>query len=61
VMGAAAFAAVLTPYIVEGSLTAASHLGGWLPALGNAMTSPIGWICSLGAAAWSMRRARGPS
>lgn len=57
-VAAAAFAAVLTPCIVQGSLIAASHLGGWLPGLGNALTSPIGWLCSLGAAAWGMRRAR---
>ena len=57
----AAFAAGLTPYVVEGSLTAAAHLAGWLPAVGNALTSPVGWLRSLGAAAWSVRRARGSS
>jgi hypothetical protein len=51
-------AIAVTPYVVEGSLLAASHAGMWAPGLGNALTSPIGWACSLAVAAWGLRRAR---
>lgn len=54
---AAGLAIALTPLIVAGSLTAASHLGLWLLALGNALISPVGWACSLALAAWGVRRA----
>jgi hypothetical protein len=54
----AGIAVALTPDVVEGSLTAAGHLGVWLPALGNALTSPIGWACSLALAAWGVRHAK---
>ncbi|HEX5458618.1 MAG TPA: hypothetical protein VFX20_01475 [Steroidobacteraceae bacterium] len=37
---AAVLALVLTPCIVAGSLA-------WLPGLGNALTSPIAWVCAL--------------
>jgi len=59
-VAAAGVAVVLTPYIVEGSLGFVSHLGTWLPAIGNALTSPIGWACSLAFAAWGVRRAQRP-
>jgi hypothetical protein len=55
---AAALAVALTPYVVEGSLSFASHLGIWLPVLGNALASPVIWACSLAVAAWAVRRAR---
>jgi hypothetical protein len=54
---AAALAIVLTPYVAEGSLAAANHLGAWLPAIGNALASPLTWLCSLAIAAASRRRA----
>lgn len=44
---AAALAIVSTPYVAEGSLAAASHLGAWLPAIGNALASPIAWLFAL--------------
>jgi hypothetical protein len=58
---AAALAVALTPYVAEGSLSFATHLGAWLPAFGHALTSPAGWACSLAVAAWGMPRARGLS
>lgn len=54
---AAGLAVALTPYVAEGSLTVASHVGVWVPALGNALTSPVGWACSLALGAWELRRA----
>lgn len=54
----AALAIVLTPYVAAGSLAAASHLGAWLPAIGNALASPIAWLCALVIAASSRRRAK---
>jgi len=54
----AGVAITLTPYVAEGSLALASHLGTWLPAFGTALTSPAAWACSLAAAAWVLRRAR---
>lgn len=44
-------ALALTPYVAAGSLAVAIHFGAWL-------TSPMGWACSLGIAAWVLRRAR---
>lgn len=55
---AAGLGIAVTPFIAEGSLTVASHLGAWLLALGNALMSPVGWACSLALAAWGVRRAR---
>jgi uncharacterized protein (DUF2062 family) len=55
---AAGLGIAVTPFIAEGSLTVASHLGVWLLALGNALTSPLGWACSLAVGAWGVRRAR---
>jgi hypothetical protein len=55
---AAGLAIALTPYLVEGSLAGASHLGDWLPALGGALASPAGWACSLAVAGWSLLRSR---
>jgi len=37
-------ALALTPYIVAGSLA-------WLPGIGNALASPIAWVCALAIAA----------
>lgn len=55
---AAGLAAALTPFVAEESLSIASHLGAWLPAIGNALASPVAWALSMAAAAWGMRRAR---
>lgn len=55
---AAAIAVAATPYVAAGSLAAASHLSVWLPAFGDALTSPIAWIGYLAVAGWSIRRAR---
>lgn len=55
---AAAVAIAATPYVSLGSLAAARHLGMWLPAFGDALTSPIAWVGYLAVAAWSIRRAR---
>ncbi len=55
---ATGLAIALTPYLAEGSLTVASHLGAGLAAIGNALASPVGWACALAVAVWSMRRAR---
>lgn len=55
---AAAVAAAATPYVAGGTLGVASHLGVWLAQMGNALTSPAGWACSLLIAAWGMRRVR---
>jgi len=55
---AAGVAAALTPYVAEGSLAVASHLGAWLPAFEDALASPIAWACALAVAAWNMRRRR---
>lgn len=52
---AVGFAVASTPYIAAGSLTITAHL---LPALGNALSSPVAWLCSLAIAGWGMRRAR---
>ena len=57
-LAAAGVAAAATPYVVAGSLAAASHLGEWLPALANTLASPIAWLCSVAVAAWGLRRAR---
>lgn len=46
---AAVLALALTPCIVAGSLT-------WLPGLGNALASPIAWVCALAIAAFRIRR-----
>ncbi|HEV2270727.1 MAG TPA: hypothetical protein VGR92_14835 [Steroidobacteraceae bacterium] len=58
VTAAAGLAVVVTPYVAEGSLTVASHLGVWLPALGNALASPVCLACTLAIAAWRVRRTR---
>jgi hypothetical protein len=46
---AAVLALALTPCIVAGSLA-------WLPWLGNALSSPIAWVCALPIAALRIRR-----
>lgn len=43
-IAAAGVAVALTPFVVEGSLAVASHLG-------NALAAPIAWFCSLALAA----------
>lgn len=55
---AAGLAVAVTPYVAEESLSVARHLVMWLPALGNALASPVCWACSLAVAAWAMRRAQ---
>lgn len=55
---AAGLAVAVTPYVAAGSLSVASHLGVWLPALGNALGSPLCLVCSLAVAAWGIRRAQ---
>lgn len=55
---AVGLAVAVTPYVAEGSLSVASHLGAWLPAFGNVLVSPLCWACSLAVAAWGMRRAQ---
>lgn len=57
IAAAAGLALVSTPYIAAGSLAIAGHLGGWLPAIGNALTSPVAWLGAL-AIAWGVRRLR---
>jgi hypothetical protein len=54
---AGGLAIAATPYVARGSIVVADHLGIWLPAVGGALTSPIGWACSVAIAAWSLRRA----
>jgi hypothetical protein len=54
---AGGLAIALTPYVVRGSVAVAAYLGMWLPAIGGALASPIGWAGSLAIAAWSLRRA----
>lgn len=54
---AAGVAVAVTPYVAEGSLDVASHLGVWLPAVGNALASPVCLACAL-VAAWGIRRAQ---
>lgn len=45
---AAVLAFALTPYIVAGSLV-------WLPEIGNALASPVSWVCALSIAALRIR------
>lgn len=55
---AAGLAVAVTPYVAAGSLDVARHLGAWLPAIGNALGSPVCLACSLAVAAWGIRRAQ---
>lgn len=48
-VAAVGVASALTPYVAAGSLAIASHLG-------NALGSPVAWVCSLAVAAWGLRR-----
>jgi hypothetical protein len=57
-LAAAGAAVAATPYVAAGSLAVVSHLGEWLPALANALASPVVWLCTLAVAAWGLRRAR---
>src|SRR5262249_53654638 len=52
----AGVAALLTPYVVGGSLTSMDHASRWLPDLGLALNSPLGWLGSLMLGAWVLRR-----
>jgi hypothetical protein len=52
----AALAIAVTPYAARVSLTAADALGRWLPFIGEAMGSPLGWAGSLLVGAWVLRR-----
>ncbi len=57
-LAAGGVAAAVTPFVAAGSLAVASHLTEWLPALANALASPIVWLGSVAVAAWGLRRAR---
>jgi hypothetical protein len=57
-LATAGFAVALTPWAAAGSLALANHLAACLPAIGNALTSPVAWLCSLPVAAWGLRRVR---
>jgi hypothetical protein len=57
-VAAGGVAVAATPYVAAGTLAAVSHLGEWLPALANALPSPVVWLCSVAVAAWGLRRAR---
>lgn len=59
VAAAAVLVLVLTPFVAEGSLTAANYLTASLPSLGSALASPVAWICSLAISTWAVRRTRG--
>ncbi len=52
----AAVAVAVTPYAATVSLAAADSLGRWVPEVGVAMGSPLGWACSLLVGAWVLRR-----
>jgi hypothetical protein len=52
----AAVAAIVAPYAARGSLVVIEHAVRWIPDLGLAMTSPIGWVCSLALGVWVLRR-----
>lgn len=58
VLAAVAVAAAVTPYVATGSLTVASHVAEWLPALAGAPSSPVVWLCTAAITAWGLRRAR---
>lgn len=57
-VAAGGVAIAATPYVAAETLAAVSRLGEWLPALANALPSPVIWLCSVAVAAWSLRRAR---
>lgn len=48
--------AILTPEIVSGSLAGGDYVARWLPDLGLALSSPLGWVCSLILGAWVLKR-----
>jgi hypothetical protein len=51
-----AAAAVAAPFVAEISLAVGGHLDAWLPSLGDALVSPVGWVCGSAMAVWSMWR-----
>lgn len=53
----AVVAALMTPYVADGSLAAMDYAAQWLPALGLALNSPAGWAASLLLGAWVLKRA----
>jgi hypothetical protein len=58
-VGLALLAAVVwitAPYAIRGSLALSSSATEGLSDLGLAMGSPMGWVCSLLAGAWVLRR-----
>lgn len=57
-LAAGGVAIVVTPYVAAGSLAAMGHVGEWLPALADALTSPFVWLCALAATASGLRRAK---
>jgi hypothetical protein len=46
----------LAPYAVRGSLLLSRYAMHWAPGLGLAMSSPVGWACSLLLGVWVLRR-----
>jgi hypothetical protein len=46
----------LAPYVVRGSDLLSRYGAYWVGSVGVAMTSPIGWGCSLMLGAWVLRR-----
>lgn len=54
----AALALAATPYIAEQSLVLGDRIASALPALGNALASPLGWVGGSLIALWYLRRLR---
>jgi len=53
----AGVAALVTPYVSLGSLTAMDYAAQWVPDIGLALSSPAGWVASLILGAWVLKRA----
>jgi len=49
-------AAIVTPEVTRGSLAGGEYVAGWLPDLGLALSSPLGWAGSLILGAWVLKR-----
>lgn len=50
-------AALVTPYVSLGSLSAMEYAAQWAPDIGLALNSPAGWVVSLILGAWVLKRA----
>lgn len=48
--------AIVTPEVTRESLAGGDYLARWLPDLGLALSSPLGWVCSLILGAWVLKR-----